>query len=105
MTRRVRFASASLGLRCFACFPLTRLPFQLLRAPTCAQAGGDTAMGAPRVAGPGGAVAYAPDSPVTFASRTGPEGLPVGVLYNGTAVKNATEARGCRLRVQRMRQQ
>jgi hypothetical protein len=49
-------------------------------------------MGAP-ASGPGGAVSYASGSPVTFASRPGPEGLPVGVLYNGTAVKNATEAR------------
>ena len=44
-------------------------------------------------AGPGGAVAYAQGSPVTFASRQGADGLPVGVLYNGTAVKNALEVR------------
>lgn len=44
-------------------------------------------------AGPGGAVAFAEGSPVTFASRTGVEGLPIGVLYNGTAVKNALEIR------------
>ncbi len=65
------------------------------QAPTAdADADADDAMEAPAAAsGPGGAVSYAADSPVTFASRPGPEGLPVGVLYNGTAVKNATEAR------------
>ena len=35
--------------------------------------------------------------PVTFASRPGADGLPVGVLYNGTAVKNALEVRALRV--------
>jgi len=45
-----------------------------------------------RAGGPSAAIAVATGSPAVYASLVGPDGS-VGVVYHGTAVKNATEAR------------
>ena len=42
---------------------------------------------------PAAAIAIATGSPVAFASTTGPDGMPIGVVYHGSPVKNAQEVR------------
>ena len=46
---------------------------------------------------PAAAIAIAAGSPVAYASATGPDGMPVGVVYHGSPVKNAQEARAQRV--------